>query len=430
MRILMLAQFYPPIIGGEERHVRNLSIALVARGHTVAVVTLRHEDTPELANDEGVRIYRLRASMQRAGVLFHEKGRPHAPPFPDPEVLLGLQRIIQRENPDIIHAHNWIVHSFLPLKACSHAPLVVTLHDYSLVCATKRLMNQQAVVCSGPTLKKCWHCASAQYGAVKGVPTMLANRVVQQAMYKAVDMFLPVSQAVAEGTRLASHEVASRVIPNFIPDDLALSCDPDHALLAQLPQEDFLLFVGDLSRDKGVEVLLHAYACMKRPIPLVLIGRLVHDIFSGIPSEIHVFQNWPHEAVLAAWQRCTIAIAPSIWPDPCPTVVMEAMCMGKPVIASRIGGLVDIVRDGESGLLVTPGDAAALQEAIVSLLDHNERREQMGVMAQRRIAEFQARAVVPRIEDIYHEVMARSDDDCRCNQGVYGVAVPTERESR
>ena len=52
----MLAQFYPPIIGGEERHVRNLSIDLVARGHDVAVATLCHDGAPEMECDQGVRI--------------------------------------------------------------------------------------------------------------------------------------------------------------------------------------------------------------------------------------------------------------------------------------------------------------------------------------------------------------------------------------
>src|SRR5689334_10955941 len=106
VRILMLAQFYPPIIGGEERHVRNLSIELAARGHDVAIATLWQESLPDLDCDQGVRIYRIRGSMQRLSVLFSEKGRQHAPPFPDPEILWALRRIITRERPDIVHAHN------------------------------------------------------------------------------------------------------------------------------------------------------------------------------------------------------------------------------------------------------------------------------------------------------------------------------------
>jgi len=367
--------------------------------------------------------------MQRVGGLFREQERPHAPPFPDPEVLLGLRHIIQREQPDIVHAHNWIVHSFLPLKAWSHAPLVMTLHDYSLICATKRLMHQQTAVCRGPALRRCWHCATAHYGAMKGIPILFANRAAKLTAYKAVDLFLPVSRAVAEGTQLASQNVAYRVLPNFLPDDLARSCNPDHPLLTQLPQEDFLLFVGDLSRDKGVEILLQAYARMKRLIPLVLIGRPVNVPLSGLSAEIHVLENWPHEAVLAAWQRCTLAIVPSIWPDPCPTVAMEAMGMGRPVVASRIGGLVDIVRDGETGLLVTPGDPMALQEAIDNLLDDNEHRMSMSFMAQQRIVEFQARTVVARLECLYQEVRARYDGACFPIPALMESPVHTERES-
>lgn len=104
--------------------------------------------------------------------------------------------------------------------------------------------------------------------------------------------------------------------------------------------------------------------------------------------------------------------------------------MGKPVVASRIGGLVDIVRDGETGLLVTAGDPVALQDAIDALLDDNERRASMSIMAQQRIAEFQARAVVSRIEHTYQEVIARYNGDRLPYPGSHGVASPYKIESR
>ena len=79
--------------------------------------------------------------------------------------------------------------------------------------------------------------------------------------------------------------------------------------------------------------------------------------------------------------------------------------MGKPVIASRIGGLVDIVIDGETGFLVPPGDHQALREAMQSLLDDPVQRERMGNVAKQRIVEFQAKTVVPRIEQVYQELL-------------------------
>lgn len=404
MRILMLAQSYPPIIGGEERHVHNLSLELTRRGHDVVVATLWQDGTSILEDDENVRIHRIRTSMQRASNLFTEKGRQHAPPFPDPEVLWSLYHIIQREKPDIIHAHNWMVHSFTPLKVWSKAKLVVTLHDYSLVCATQRLMYQGAI-CIGPSLSRCLRCSAEHYGAVKGVPTMLANALSQTIEHKVVDMYLPVSQAVVEGAQLARQGVPYRVVPNFIPDNLAQLCDHGYPLLTQLPQENYLLFVGDLSKEKGVEILLQAYSGLENPLPLVLIGRPVHDFATHIPSNVQVLQSWPHAAVMSAWSRSTIAVVPSIWPDPCPTVAMEAMAMQKPIIASRIGGLSDIVSDNETGFLITPNDPHTLRAAIQCLSDDPVRREHMGVLARQRVSKFQASTVVSRIERTYQEVL-------------------------
>jgi len=404
MRILMLAQFYPPIIGGEERHVRDLSIELVARGHDVAVATLWQEGLPAFECDQGVRIHRIRGSMQRATAIFSEKGRQHSPPFPDPEALWGLRRIIMRERPDIVHAHNWIVHSFVPLKAWSKAKLVVTLHDCSFICAKKRFMYH-GTLCSGPALTKCLECASEHYGFVKGVPTTLGNWVGKKVERQTVDMFLPVSQAIVEVTQLAKQRLPYRVIPNFVPNDSGDSLDDADPLLAQLPQDSYLLFVGDVARDKGVEVLLRAYAELEDKVPLVLIGRLVADFPLDFPSNVHILQSWPHAAVMSAWSRCTIALMPSLVLDACPTVAMEAMSMGRPIVASHIGGIPDIVADGETGFLVTPGDPAALQEAIQRLLADPTLRERMGAMAKQRVVRFQAKTVVPHIEQIYQEVL-------------------------
>ncbi|MBO0795693.1 MAG: glycosyltransferase, partial [Ktedonobacteraceae bacterium] len=200
MRILMLTQFYPPIIGGEERHVVNLSSSLVARGHDVSVATLRHHDLPEFEVAQGIRLHRVRGSMQRIGVLFSEDSRQYAPPFPDPEVLSALRRIIRDEQPDIVHAHNWMVHSFTPLKTWSKAKLVMTLHDYSLVCVQKRLMYR-GTPCTGPGFTKCLGCAANFYGPAKGWPTVLAHSFWSGRERRAVDMFFPVSQAVVEGTQ-------------------------------------------------------------------------------------------------------------------------------------------------------------------------------------------------------------------------------------
>lgn len=407
MRILMLAQFYPPLIGGEERHVRNLSVELAARGHDVSVATTRHEGDPQVEIEQGVRIHRIRSSMQRAGAVFSEKGRQYAPPFPDPEMMLALSRIVKSERTQIIHAHNWILHSYTPLKMLHNAKFVVSLHDYSMICATKRLMYQNTEQCAGPTLSKCLQCAPRQYGNAKGIPTIFLNTLSTMAERSAVDMFLPVSRAVAELTRLEQYGAPYRVINNFVPSNADTLYDDNDIHLSQLPRQDYSLFVGDVRRDKGVDVLFRAYADIEGAVPLVLIGKMGSDLTVNAPANSLNLQSWPHKAVMSAMRRCSIVLVPSICADACPTVAIEAMAMGRPVVGSRIGGLTDIVVDGETGFLVPPGDARALRDAIQTLLDNPVRREHMGAMAKKRVEQFYASAIVPNIEQVYQELLVK-----------------------
>jgi glycosyltransferase involved in cell wall biosynthesis len=405
MHILMIAQFVTPIIGGEEQHVFNLSRELVKRGHQVAIATTRHQKQAAFEINQGVRIYRLQGMTQRISRLYSENERRHAPPFPDPGMTFGMNQVMAQEQPNVVHAHNWIVYSFLPLARRSQARLVMTLHDYSLVCATKRLMVQKTL-CSGPGVRKCIGCSCKHYGAIKGAPIYLCNQVMSQVERKYVDMFLAVSQVTAAGNGLVGSGLPYQVIPNFVPDDLGLEQDVDNPLLDQLPPDGYLLFVGDLSGEKGINVLLQAYARLKNVPPLVLIGRRTNDTPTELPPHVLMLGSWPHSAVMQAWKRSGIALAPSIWSEPFGMVVIEAMAAGRPVIASRIGGITDIVLHGETGLLVSPGDVEGLEQAIALLLANPEMRDQMGKAAERRGAEFRASAVVPRIEQVYHSITA------------------------
>ncbi|HEU5098936.1 MAG TPA: glycosyltransferase family 4 protein [Roseiflexaceae bacterium] len=407
MRILMLAQFYPPTIGGEERHVQDLSVELAARGHDVAVATLWHTGLPDFEIDRGVRVYRLRGTVQRAAWVFKEPARRHAPPFPDPELTLAVRRIIAAEQPAIVHGHNWMLHSFLPLKVSSRARFVVTLHDYSLVCAKKRLMYHGSQ-CSGPAPAKCLGCAIGHYGLAKGLPTVVSNWAMSAMEQMLVDMFLPTSQAVAEGSGLVGSRLPFQIIPNFVPDALRIATAASHPYITQLPEEGFLLFVGDLSREKGVHILLRAYAGLESAPPLVLIGRQCLDTPRDIPPNVRILNDWPHEAVMQAWRRSSIGLAPSVWAEPFGIVVIEAMASGCPVIASRTGGISDIVLHEETGVLVPPGDVLALRYALNRLLHDPGLRQRMGRAGQSRVAEFQAHSVVPRVEQVYRQLEQRN----------------------
>jgi glycosyltransferase involved in cell wall biosynthesis len=401
MRVLMLAQSFAPVVGGEERVVEDLTAELVRRGHHVAIATLDHPGGQPAETEDGAKIHALKSTSYRIGPLHRKTGRRHAPPLPDPDTTLGLRRVLAEERPDIVHAHNWIVHSYLPLDRRSQAALVLSVHDYGLLCATKRLLRK-GVPCSGPGPVKCVACAGHHYGPVKGLVTAAGTRLREPKIRRHVDLFLPVSSIVERFCRLFDDE--SQVMPNFIR---ALPPPPAHdERLEQLPDEPFILYFGDITEDKGVWNLVEAYRTMEKPLPLVLIGRCYLDDLTDIPGVV-VLGPWPHDLVIEALRRSMFTVAPSIWPEPFGLVALEAAAAGKAVVASNIGGLTDIVVDGETGILVPPGDREALRDSLLLLTRDEGLRERMGVAGIERTAQFAPDTLVPRVEAAYELALQR-----------------------
>ena len=407
MRILMLTQFFPPVIGGEERHVGDLGAALVARGHDVQVAAMWHPDLPAVTQDRGVTVNRLHGFLERRASKLFTDGRAHAPPFPDPEVMGGIGKIVESFKPDVVHAHNWMLHSFLPLKRRNGPRFVVTLHDLSMICAIKASLYEDAA-CSGPALSKCFGCAAGHYGAAKGAVTLSANWLTSKFERRLVDKFLPVSRAVARDCRLDSGPAPYEVVPNFVRDDVGDVAETSDPKLDALPREPYLLYVGDVRRLKGVHILLEAYRLLERAPPLVVIGRPRPDLPTDWPANVIRIPGIPNHLVMQAWRRCLAGAVPTVGFESCPTVVMEAMACGKPVVGSRIGGIPDIIDDGVNGLLAEPGDARSLAAGLQRLIDDPALRQRLSAGALKKVEQFKAISVVPRIEAVYREVCQRT----------------------
>jgi glycosyltransferase involved in cell wall biosynthesis len=401
MRILMLTQSYPPVVGGEERAIEDLAAELAGRDHEVTVATLR-QPGPEPRQTPGVRVRALRSSVYRLRRFYGDPERRHAPPLPDPETVLDLRRLLFEERPDVVHAHNWAVHSYLPLDRDEGPALALSLHDYSLLCATKRMLHRGSL-CSGPALGKCTACAGEHYGSAIGAVTAVATRLGDPRLRRHVDLFLPVSGAVEELCRVGPGE-GSVVVPNFFrPPSESASAD---RRLERLPREPFLLFFGDATPDKGAALLADAYSRLVDPPPLVFLGRRLVDGLAERPG-VTALGPWPHALAMEAVRRSELVAVPSIWPEPFGLVALEAAAAGKPVVAAAIGGLRDIVVDGETGLLVEPGDGDLLRAALQRLIADPALGRRLGEAAAVRVDAFGAGSVVPRFERAYEHAIER-----------------------
>jgi len=177
-----------------------------------------------------------------------------------------------------------------------------------------------------------------------------------------------------------------------------------------------VLYVGRLSDPlKGVTTLLQAVARIiekEKDVECVLAGEGGSFIESQIPDRIrahvHLVGTRSREQLLDLYREADICVVPSWW-ETSPYACIDPMSLGKPVIASNVGGIPDLIEHGKTGLLVPPGDAAALAEAIISLLTDAGRRRDLGQAAHDYVAARHSLDTI--VEDtlkVYQEVMADS----------------------
>ncbi|WP_424187196.1 glycosyltransferase family 4 protein [Actinokineospora sp. G85] len=405
MRVLQVTDNYAPATGGLERVVQLLSHELSALGHTVAVATLDRPDAPPTSVEGDVTVHRLAGLTRRLRRFSADPQHQFHPTAPDPVLVRRLQELVDRTRPDIVHAHSWMLHSCLALRLPPGSRLVVSIHDYGLVCAKKTLIHDETLdaACAGPSLRKCLSCASGFYGRPKATALVLGLAATR---FGKVDLFLPVNEAVARATLPGVAPTRIRCVPSFVADSVAAPAPRP----AFLPDNDFLLFVGALGEHKGLSLLATAHQRMTTPVPLVAIGprRADTPTLAGTPERpVSVHDSVPHPAIMAAFAAAAVVAVPSRWPEPQGLVVTEAMAAGAPVVASSIGGLPTLVDHGLTGLLVPPGDATALAAALDSLLADPTTRRRLGEAGRTAARRYFASEVVPQVVDAYDSVLAR-----------------------
>jgi glycosyltransferase involved in cell wall biosynthesis len=401
LKILQVVDLYDPFIGGMELHVKALSHGLAYRGHEVTIVTTH---LPGTAIDEvvdGLRVRRISGWTNRAlRGLYERVEAPYHPPLPDPGVIRALREIIDDERPDVVHAQGWISYSCMAIARRHEFQLIVTLHDYSSTCVRKTFLHNGVAECAGPRLDICLRCAPGQYGKLKGTALTIGLRTAQSLHYR-VDSWVAVSESVADASRCSLPRTSGvTVIPSASPDVPTDGQRPEW-----LPGGHFMLFVGALGHHKGLNWLLDAYSGGGLSWPLVVIGASRHGAPQNWPTGVTVITDVAHQAVMAAWRHAAIGLVPSLCREGFGLVAVEAMRSGVPVVASRIGALPEIVADGVTGLLITPGNTPELLRAIRRMEEDPQLRRKMGAAGLARSDQFSAETVTEKYEQHYRRTI-------------------------
>jgi glycosyltransferase involved in cell wall biosynthesis len=400
MRVLHVTDFYPPVVGGLERYVQSLAQESRASGLDVAVATQPHQSAPTSGEVDGVQVFRMTSSsskyLKRAYV---DDDRPFLPPAPDPAVRSQLRDIIETWHPDVIQSHGWISFSAAASVKNSGVPLLVTLHDYGLMCSTRTLLRN-GDLCSGPGVQKCAACATQHYGLVKGIG-LASLTAWSRPLLKRADGFIAVSRSVADTYRPHLPAAAPiHVIPIFMSTDFMIAPRP-----TWLPDGDYVAFVGVLSPYKGIETILRVAQSM--PAQQFVVAGVPHeDTPTSVPANVTVRYNLPHAEVMSVYKHATVALVPSEWKEPGGTVAMEALRVGTPVIATNLGGLPEVVLDGVNGLIVPTRDPAGLSAAISRIVNSPQLRAQMSGAAMASSDRYSAHAIMGQLERVYETTIA------------------------
>jgi glycosyltransferase involved in cell wall biosynthesis len=373
-----------------ESHVRRLAEALIDRGHEIAVVTGTACPDPLPG---GATVEFAPTILSRVPWVFEDGVRQYLPPFPDPVFSRAVRRVAEAWQPDVIHAHGWCAFSSYWPDA---PPLVVTLHDHGLRCPKRTLLRGKAE-CSRGRGMRCITCGGDQ-ATVKRIPlaAMMGWSVSHLAAH--TSRFIAVSHSVAE--RVAEIGIPGSkvtVIPNFIDMSNRM---PDHESSTPIA-----VYVGPDTNHKGRSVAIEAFSRLPPgTATLVLVGGSTEVDIDGV-SDLGYLRG---AALWEQYRRASVALVPSVWPEPCPTVALEAMAFGLPVIGSRIGGIPDLVEHGLSGLLVPPNNPARLAESMYLILTDHELRNRLSQGARARSQQFDTAAVVPQIVEVYDSLLQKN----------------------
>jgi glycogen synthase len=227
-----------------------------------------------------------------------------------------------------------------------------------------------------------WRTATRLYGSgARELLAPLADRVALAALRR-VDAVRTISTYTTELVRAAGVEPAA-TFPAF------MDVDPFLAPTVSLPERPRALFVGVLERYKDVDGLADAWrlaAPRLAGVTLHVVGtgsraRVVQRLVQELPGQTQWSPSVPNDEIPALLDETTALVLPSR-SEGLGRIVVEALCRGRPVVATRVGGITDLVRDGENGLLVPPRDPAALASALVRLLTEPELAEQLATAAR------------------------------------------------
>lgn len=392
---ILLVNDYGTMDGGAEVIVFGLRDALRARGHDVRVFasTAGAAGADTLADDVCFGTTgRWRTLLQAVNVA----------------AARGLRGVIRRFRPDIVHVNLYLTQlSPLILSALGGLPAVYYAQWYRAICplGTRRVPGGAVCAATAGTA-----CVRGGCVPLRDWPALMAQMALDRTRGGRFTRVVAISRAVADrlGDFGAPHLRAATVVHPGTP---AVEPRTD---ASRIP---IALAAGRLVPEKGIDVLVRAFARVAARHPesrLVIVGdgpegpalgRLARSL--GVGDRVDFPGQLPHRALLAAVRSTWVVCVPSVWEEPFGMIAAEASMHGVAVVASRTGGLAEIVADGETGHLVPPGDVVAVADRLDAVFTDRAAALACGRRGHERARDvFSLDAFASRFEAVYEGAIA------------------------
>ena len=408
--------FLPRHRAGSEIYALELARAQMAR-HDVTVLCAEYDASRE----HGRVVWRIQDGVPVVELINNWRCESFEDTYRSPLITERIRHVLRTLKPDVVHVHNLLNLSF-DLPACAQElgiPVVATLHDYTLVCASggQRVHRGEQHVCTEIEPERCARCfketpfySQAAFGrvagggaraAVLGRAAAVVRRVFPAAVAHAAKAVHQVGGLAVTATdveaRLAAAQKVFRDVDLFvspssslarefeelgIPSDRLIVSDygmvPMQRRSERAPQRPLRIgFVGTLVWHKGVHVLMDALRTLPSGAYRALIfgdTRVFPDYTAtlrqratGLPVDF--MDGFTSDRTEDVYEQFDVLVVPSLWLENSPLVIHEAFMKGVPVVGSRMGGIPDLVTDGVNGFLFESGSSADLARVLRQLID-------------------------------------------------------------
>ena len=397
-RILLVNKFYYPR-GGDCICMINLEALLRRLGYEVAVYSMVYSQNlpsemsgyfaSEISFSDGLK------NKTRAACRIFGLG----------DIKKSFKKILNDFRPDIVHFHN--IHSYLSPVVVKLAKeygcrTVWTLHDYKLLCPSYNCLCQGKIceACFTDRLqvfrRKCMKGSRIASALAYGEALWWNRKKLQRW----VDTFVCPSSFMAQKMRACGYDYTKlSVICNFIEQD---KLDFFHSTeINEREKSRYYCYVGRLSEEKGVRMLLEVAESLPFPLYIAGDGPLLNELQAKYSSGNVIFLgHLSSREIVRLVKHAQTMVVPSIWYENNPLSVIESLCMGTPVIGAEVGGIPELIREGD-GMLFRMGDKEELASAIVSVMSKdNVDTQGIARRAQNRFSEERYWAELKNVYDL------------------------------